>query len=1374
MANVLSKVYDELRGLTFPRWVRSAGPEPAYCPICREARPGPRPAPPAAGPRRAPKRRCPEPEASDTTPGQGPPASPERSPKRPAPPLPAGDSGLETPRSPITPSGQLESTPRIATPRPRNHLVVPTMPWDVPLPDSSSDEFEGQEGTQSHGRDIPSSQSSTEDNLGENQPPNCSRSQESGKVVEGKKPIASPPPGSQESTKGVDSENTKARPPPDSSQESAKEVVGEEPKTHPLDSQESAKGVVSKNPKGSLPSDSQKSMKMVNSVKPKACPPPDSQESVKGVVGVKPKACPTPDSKESVKEVAGETPTARPPASPATPNLAAHRASKRKAALPSALPLPEFVPVPVQWGRSELPPPPKLPCMDMEKHVDDCDITQSTRKTKCSGRTEVTDGSDINTASSVPPPDSQTYVFVTLPTCTLNILALLNITNVEEQAAGANIVPASSSKSNEDLAPKILISSLAPPADSLPFGTPASQLGVLNDKNGNHAPLMRAATPTTSLSSRLPLPDHSILPCTKESNTATSDSHPLPFPTLPVVPLPTNTTTTDLAAAAPSISCNMTLQPASDDEIVHMDTTPPSAAVIFSSPPVSTTDSCALPQAPNSLQQGNFLNGPVPSGPPIPPSQPIPQAPCGLQPGHLLTGPVPTSPPVPQPYPFPQALCSPPQGHVTIGPVPTNSLAPYPHPYPPVPCGLNQGQILNSQVPSSAPVPQVSCNVPQGHLMGPDPTLPPTHHTNPVPQVPVSLFQGQLGMGPAPTNLPPPRVPCPSQPLVHQNDSWTTSAIAVVQPQHTVPHSGTIPSTQDPSNHSLQSQPIQGSSPNTGYPSNMGSFPHPTLGVFNGQYDNNLSLSQPVALPTPAAGLPAPSMQSPKDTISQSRDMAMTVPLSAVNPTRMPNSSQVLIPQNDPGTTSINPVLQHYHSASVPTYAVPSVLPNMSQGIAPVPGSDAFPPTKPSTDDNTMVTTPPSEASILPSLVLTNNHSALNQAPPAPNHVPHGGTISGIKDSNYQFIQSQAMQGRSLNSGHPSSTGALPHPTLGVYNGQSDNFSSSHPAAIPTPAVGLTGPPMQPASNTLMQSGNMAMTMPLSTGYPSGVPYTSQSFLPQGDSWTTNAMPFVQPQHSASVPTHAVRSVLPNMGQAIAPLPGRGALPPTKPSMGDGNKMHKKPPSEASHYPPPPILTNSHSVLNPAPPASDQMLHCGIISITRDSNNQLIRSQPMQGPSPNTGHMSNVRALPHPTLGVFNGQSDHFSLSYPAAIPKPAVSQTAPPMQPHNYTIMQSGHMTTTAPSSAMNPPMMPNPSQYLVPPNDPWTTNVIPIAQQQNSASIPTYAVPSVLHNTGLPTGPIAGSHAAPQSKLSVDDDNMMDTTPPSEVSIFPSPPVL
>ncbi|XP_042535714.1 nuclear pore-associated protein 1-like [Dipodomys spectabilis] len=1256
MANVLSKLYDELPGLTFPRWGRSAGPEPARCPICRKVRTGPRPVPPPAGPPRAPKRRCPEPEASDTTPVQGPPASPERSPKRPAPPLPAGDSGLETPSSPSTPSGQLESTARIATPRPRNHLVVPRMPWDVPLPDSNSDEFEGQEGTQSHGRDIPSSQNTTADNLGENQPPNGSRSQESGKVVEGKKPTASPPPDSQQSAKGVDSEKPKARPPPDS-QESAKGVVGKKLKAYPTQ-------------------DSQASAKMVDSEKPRAHLP-DSQESAKGAVGVKPKARPPRDSLESVKGVAVETPTARPPASPATPNLAAHRASKRKAALPSALPLPEIVPVPVQWGRSELPPPPKLPCMDMQKDVDICNTTQSTHskicKTKCSGRTEVTDGSDINTASSVPPPVVETYVFVTLPACTLNIPALLSTANVEEQAAGANIVPASSSKSNEGLAPKILISSLAPPADSLPFGTPASQLGVLNDKNGNHAPLMRAATPTTSLSSKLALPDHSILPCTKESNTATSpDSRPLPFPTLPVVPLPMNTTTTDMVAAAPSLSCHVSLQPATDDDIVQMDTTPPSAAVIYSSPQVSTTDSCALPQAPNSLHQGNFMNGPVPSGPPIPPPQPIPQAPCGLQPGHLPNGPMPTSPPVPQ------ALCSPPQGHVTVGP---------------------------------------------------DPTAPATPYTYPVPQIPCSLYQGQLGMGPAPTNLPPTRGSCSSQTLVPQNDHYSTNAISVVQPQHTMSHSDSISSKQDPHNRFIQSQHMRGPSPNTDHASSASALPHPTLGVFSGLPDNNYSLSQPVPLQTPVIDLTAPTMPPPNDSVN------------------------------------VIPLVQQMHNPSLPLSSAPPVLPNMDQAVVLTHGSGSSPPMKLSMDDddNMMDTTPPSEAFMFPSPpILTNNLSVVNQAHPAPAHVPHSDIISNQQNSYNQFIQSQHMPGPRPHTGHASSAGALPYPTTGVFNGQSDSLSQSQPVPLQTPIIDLSVPTMQPPNDTNIQTGHMAMSLPVpavnadntpqhtscsdsygvcntarqktpgkkisrrtgshgtnsslnqatpatNTGYPpsaSALPdptlgiFSGQSdnfsrsqpvplqtpvidltvptMQPPNDS--VNVIPLVHQVHNPSLPISSAPLVHPNMDQAAVLMHGNVSSPPMKLSMDNHHMKDITHPSEASIFPSPPILTHHLSAVNQAHPASAYVPHSDVISSMQNYHYQFIPSQHMPGPSPHTGHASSAGALPHPTVGVFNGQPDSLSLSQPVPLQAPIIDLTVT-----SDTNLQAGQMAMPMPVPAVN-----------------------------------------------------------------------------------------
>ncbi|KAM4881060.1 uncharacterized protein RHO17_021167 [Thomomys bottae] len=1347
MANVLSKLCQELCGLTFPRWVASTGPGPARCLVCRKGGPDLGQAPPSAGQRRAPKRRCPLPEATDPTPGEDPSASPEQAPKKPAPALPPGDSALEIPRSPGTLSCQLGVPPRIPKCKPLAQLGEPRTPCDVPLPDPRDAEVKGPEdpkGTPSNGHDISSSQSSTMDRLGANQLQTCSHFQESGKVVEGKKPTALPPPDSQESAKGVVSEAPTASPP-----------------TSPA----------------------------VPSLTARRAPKrKDSQESAKELGVKKPKAHPPPDFQESTKVEGGEMSKDNAPTIPATTNVAPRRAPKRKATLPSVLPLPLPQSVPMPWGRTELPPPPKLPCMDVEKDLDICEVTQFTHikiyKREGTGRRrEVTDGSDTNTASSASSLEAGTCVCMPLPTCTANTPALPNNPSVEEeQAAETNTMAGSSSNPKEALTSKTS-NSLAPPVDSLPACTPASNLGMLNDINGDHAPFMRAVTLPNSLSKSTP-PDHCPLPSTKESCTLMCvDSPPLSFPTLPVllVPIGVNTTTTDLAALTPSISSHVTMQPATDDDVVQMDTTPPSEAIIFSSPPGSSFDTCVFPQVPSSLQQGNFLNGSAPSNLPRPPPCPLPQVPRSLQQGPLLPGPMPTGPSISHPFPFPQAVCSLHQGHITINSVPTKALVPDPHPSPQVPCSLHQGQILNGQAPSSAATShacsfsQVICSMYQGQLMGPGPTAPPTTYTYSVPQVPCSLHKGQPGTGPTSTNPPPPMVSCPSQSLVPHNNHWTTNVTNTLQQQHTVPHGGIISSIPNANNHFLQSKPKKGSSTNTGHPSSTRAFPYPTLGVFNRQSDN-LSLSHQAALPAPAVCLTVPTAQQTDDTLMQSGYTAMTMPLSTVNTPRMLNPSQALLPQNDPGSTNAILAVHQQHSASVPTGGAPSILSNMGQANAPVPGSYASPSTKPSIDNDSMMDiTPPSEASVFPSpLILTNNHSALNQAPPPSDHVPHSGTISNVQDPSNQFLQSQPMQGPSPNTSHRSTRGALLHSTTGAPKEKSDSFSLSYPAALPTTVVDLTAPAMQPPNDTIMQSGQMATAAPLSTVNPHRVPYNSQTLLPQNDPWITNVFPVAQLQHSASPPTHAALSLLPNMGQTIASLLGSNASPSSKPSVDNDNRMDKKPPPEVSYFPYPPVLRSSHSVLNQAPSASYYMGNRSTISNMQDPSNQFLQSQPMQGPRPNTSHRSTRGARLHSTTGAPKRKSDSFSLSYPAALPTIAVDLTAPAMQPPNDTIMQSGQMAMAAPLSTVNPYRVPYNSQTLLPQNDPWITNVFPVAQPQHSASPPTHAALSLLPNMGQTIASLPGSNASPPSKPSVDNDRRMDKKPPSEVSYFPYPPVL
>ncbi|XP_012887154.1 PREDICTED: SH3 domain-containing protein C23A1.17-like [Dipodomys ordii] len=216
-------------------------------------------------------------------------------------------------------------------------------------------------------------------------------------------------------------------------------------------------------------------------------------------------------------------------------------------------------------------------------------------------------------------------------------------------ATGAHSLRADSSNPKEGLTPKIPRGCLSAPTDSAPHNTPAANLGVRKV-----------------------------------------------FVTL-----------------APRVSSRVATRMATHDDIVDMDTTPPSEAVIFTSPLVSSNNSYTSSQASCSLQQG-----------------------------HILSGPVPTIPPTPHPYPSPQVpyiLC---QGHLPNGPVPTNLPPPQPYPFPPVPCSLDQGQLMMRPVPTNPPLPMVPYQhfVPQTNVI---PKVP--QHSVPIPLSTVPSVPSNMG-----------------------------------------------------------------------------------------------------------------------------------------------------------------------------------------------------------------------------------------------------------------------------------------------------------------------------------------------------------------------------------------------------------------------------------------------------------------------------------------------------------------------------------------------------------------------------------------------------------------------------------------------------
>ncbi|XP_042530919.1 nuclear pore-associated protein 1-like [Dipodomys spectabilis] len=784
-------------------------------------------------PHRAPQRSCPLPEATAHTPGNVPLASGEDSMKRTVSVLPSGYLGtLKNPGNMTTSSSWCGSSPLMSLPKPLAHVMEPkTSP--CPHPHHRDTEAKGQEGSnwevfihreptgqareqRGHLRNVPCYPVKTKRNF--TLEGSCPHPWQGILPNAGKEEVACAPPMSTPSD-GRDNP---------SSQSSTLDRLGENHTPNFSDSQESRKGVKAENP------------------------------------------------------------TASPLANHhAPPKLPAPTASQRGLSVPSELPL--FLPlsVPVPWDRGELPPPAKLPCLELQPDWDICKKILSCRSQICKieasegKQEEVTHSSITMTASFVPLPDAGTNSCQALPSCTSNISALPNTTNGKVLDTGADI-PLGSSNTKEGLTPKMPSCPLASPAEPLSLSTPASNLGVLNSENEDQLYVSRAAIPPTSLFPR-PLPTIPLpVPCTREIPIPLCmDSLPPPplfYPIPPPVVPPTGKslsidTTRDFVMLAPTVSSGV----ATDDDIVYMDTTPPSEEVIFTSPPVSSTNPYPIAQVPHGLQQGYLFNGSVLISPPIPQVYPFLKVSCILCQGHLLNGLVPTNLPPPQSYlsaPDPPSLD---QGHLVMEPGPTNSTQPK-GPWPSL--------VLNQPI------------VPQNYLWCIIPNV--QQHNAPIP--PCAIPSVLPNMGPAIVpfsggNVSPQAKPPmddddddamdttpPSQASVFQSSLVLNNpALNQVPPTSDyLPHSGMISTMQGSNNCFSQLQLMQGSNPNISHLSNIKASSHPTLAASNGQYDNCF-LSDPAILTIPAVSLPAPPVQSPRNTIIQWSHMTVTSPSSAVD-----------------------------------------------------------------------------------------------------------------------------------------------------------------------------------------------------------------------------------------------------------------------------------------------------------------------------------------------------------------------------------------------------------------------------------------------------------------------------------------------------------
>ncbi|XP_042542649.1 nuclear pore-associated protein 1-like [Dipodomys spectabilis] len=803
------------------RRLSRAGPEPAGWPGPRTAQPDLRLLLSSARRRRAPQRRGPGPEAADCTPGKGPAASREDSTPRAGPALPGGHSGAGTARrSAGTPSCWRRSSLLVSAPKPPAQAGEPKTPAHPHRPHCQDPEAWG---------------------------PEC--------------------PYRKIRMQGEPTGQAKEQGDRPSLADDAPDPPVRIRRTFAL------QGSCSRPQQRVLPEEDREACAPPTSTSCHGRDMPSSQSSAMDGESRLPICS---DAQEPGKEVEADKPTASPPANHAPPKTPARTAAKRKTSLTSDLPLPLPLPRPVPWGRGELPPPAKLPCIEMQRDRGISEISLSPKRKNCKakaleGRPEaVTHGSATVSASSVCPPDAGTGVPRSLPTCTADIAALPSTGN----ATGAHSVKTDSSNPKEGLTPKIPRGCLSAPTDSAPHNTPAANLGVRKGENEHHPLGSKATTPSTSGFPKPPPPE--CLPLS--SPVPMSVDSPLPVSTYPPVvpkcmPCLTTETTTVFVTLAPRVSSRVATRMATHDDIVDMDTTPPSEAVIFTSPLVSSNN-----------------------------SYPSPQAPCSRQQGHILSGPVPTIPPTPHPYPFPQVpyiLC---QGHLPNGPVPTNLPPPQPYPFPPIPCSLDQGQLMMGPVPTNPPLPMVPYQhfVPQNFPSSTNviPNVP--QHSVPIPLSAVPSVPSNMGSVTVPVSggnaSSPAKSPTdddsamdttpPSQASIFQSPVSMNNHPALNQmppASNNQPHSGIISTMQGPANSSVQPQLTQGLNYNIGNLSNIRAIPQPTLGVSNGQCNNGCFRSVP-ALITPANGLTAPPVQLPRHTTMQS----ITSSSSAVNPTALP------------------------------------------------------------------------------------------------------------------------------------------------------------------------------------------------------------------------------------------------------------------------------------------------------------------------------------------------------------------------------------------------------------------------------------------------------------------------------------------------------
>ncbi|XP_077704600.1 nuclear pore-associated protein 1-like [Canis aureus] len=593
----------------------------------------------------------------------------------------------------------------------------------------------------------------------------------------------------------------------------------------------------------------------------------------------------------SRRDTQAQKPSGVSPRSPLPPARASSRQNKRKIAMPLCLPLPP--PLPLLWDRGDLPAPPKLPCLALDKNLGTLPNTECPRNKLLKDRTKIAAGCWAARPAPCSPPLAS------------------EAAGSPPAAAPAAQVPAPPTASADPSARPPTLS--VPPASptqpgaretgpgvpkSPPLALPADALPALTSSPIRETPLRGGPLPpgrATAPTSDRPTPSStstSLHPpsCAKESPTPMCvDSPPLFLTT----PLPGRSTGSSVVAVRPGTSkptsstiaaksSTLTSKPISNPAVVDMDTTSPSRAVIVRAPPHSSMSCppcsrghrsmkrrCPAKVAASASLPASMAPGPTP----LPDQlfslhitpQPTHGTLAGRQPTAFLPG-----------APIATGLPNLSSGATTT-PVGSTSANLNPHSDPDAMDTASPSRAVIFHTPPGSQKNRLPLYkaLPASGNTPPSSSTALAHGSTTLPQK-SAVIQASVSMHPNPGIAP------HSDPDAMDTTSPSRAVIFHSPPGSQKNHSSfykarpgsgnTPPTSSTALAHGSTSFPQKSASIQTPVPThpNPGIASQPTIGGHNGQQPNNSSLLGKTVAPTQAIGLATPITQPPGGTTMQS------------------------------------------------------------------------------------------------------------------------------------------------------------------------------------------------------------------------------------------------------------------------------------------------------------------------------------------------------------------------------------------------------------------------------------------------------------------------------------------------------------------------